>query len=314
MGPPVVTARPLLAALLVAAAAAQAAFAGDTTYSTTRAVPKTSSSTSSGTSYAGSDDSEGKLHFHGGCNELSFEAESVGALFTGLVLAPVIIVLCEAGRGFAASHVHLVDGEANLSRWSEGGWRHGIGLGFGATFIPGLAGGMPLNFQVEAVKNLSPDLHLRLRSGAFVAGLAPAMDFRRDVFVDGKRLGAQTDVMHGYTQAGIPLFVDFLHPMGGSGFYLGAGLGALHLYESVEFTRHTDWGASETSHEENRSRVLPAADLAIGRYGGGWRGRALWRFELRWQAAMHFPLHASSFPGDNGPVTHTLSWEWAVLW
>jgi hypothetical protein len=296
---------------------ASAAFAGDTTYGRTEAVPKqdraSSMPSAEGPFEADDETSSLAIHTNGGCSDISLEAHSAGEFLGGLFVMPFFIGGCYAVQGLVQSHAHLFAGHADVEPWLESRWRLGVGFGTGALVIPGLAGGIPFSLNVEAIRALSPSLQWRLRTGAFGSLLGPDADFRRDVFVDGARIGSQSDEMLGYHQSGYPLFSDALWPIGFEGFYLGTGAGAICLRETIDFIRHTDYGRADEEREENRMRVLPAAEISVGRYGGG-NGRRPWRFEIRYQAMLHASGHASSFPSDNSLLTHSLTWEWAWLW
>jgi hypothetical protein len=296
-------------------------------------VPKTPSEgyhapsghSSSGSDDGYDDDGEDAVHvsfsnsnrpktFMQGCVESDYQIHDLGALVALAVFVPIRIGFCGVADGLWISHRQLFVGSADLSAWPEGRWRFGAGFGTGALFLPGLAGGMPFALNAEATGEFSTHLQLRLRAGTFGSLLAPAVDFQRPVFVDGKAVGTQRDETLAYSQSGYPLFADVLFPVGENGFYLAGGAGAVFLKESLSYLRHSDYGPADEVHEEARRATLPAASLALGRYGGGGHGHPFWRFEIRYQALLNGPTHMSSFPGDNAQVTHMLGWDWAWLW
>jgi hypothetical protein len=238
------------------------------------------------------------------------EAASLKEALGGILALPLRAGFCAMLYGLWTSHAHLFTGEGDMDEWPEGRWRLGWGFGLGAAVMPGAAGGLPLELGLEATGALSENSQLRFRSGAFAHLMGPSVDYRRDVFVDGKRIGSQLDVMTGYIQSGFPAFADGIWLLGDHGFYLGGGAGLVALHETIDYVRRKDYGPPDPPREEGRWRVLPAVDASLGRYGGGWR-RSFWRFEIRYQALLHFPLRMSSFPGDNAQVTHAVTWQWA---
>jgi len=244
------------------------------------------------------------------CMESDGEIHSLGDAAASIMAIPFRAGFCGLAYGLFSSHAHLFAGEGSMEDWDEGRWRLGWGFGLGAAFLPGAAGGLPLELNLETTDAISEDWQLRLRSGVFANLMGTSVDYRRDVFVDGKRVGSQLDVMTGYTQSGASAFVDGVRFLGGRGLYLAGGAGIIPLHETIDYTRRMDYGPVEPQLQEDRWQVLPAVDAALGRYGGGGR-RSFWRFEIRYQAILHFPQRMTSFPGDNADVTHSLTWQWA---
>jgi hypothetical protein len=310
--------------LLVLFPAALPVLAGDTTYSRTEAVPKAGPS-----SYPpdgpGADDPD-EVHsdayenptasgaegrdFMSQCLQGDGEVHSLEELGAGILVFPFRLGFCATLDGLITSHAHLFVGNGNLDGWDEGRWRFGWGFGIGMAVMPSTAAGLPLNLNLEAAEALTSDWQLRLRSGAFAHLLSSAVDYRREVFVDGKPIGNQMDLMTGYIQSGFPLFADGIRLLGNHGLYLAGGAGLVALHETIDYVRLKDYAPSEPQREDGRWQVLPALDLGMGRYGGG-GGRSLWRFEIRYQAILHFPRGLTSFPGDNAGVTHAVTWQWA---
>jgi hypothetical protein len=295
-------------------------FAGDTTYSRTESVSKSYSASSSTPGTDGSDEgvsesyessgSSGGDGFMSQCMEGSGESNSLHEVALVLMTLPFRAGFCGMAYGIGISHAHLFVGNGHMDDWDEGRWRFGWGFGVGLAFLPRTAGGLPLELHLEATEALSEYWQLRLRSGAFAHLMSPSVDYRRDVFVDGKRIGSQLDVMTGYIQSGFPFFADGIALLGSHGLYLAGGAGFVALHETIDYTRRKDYGYLEPDREDARWQVLPAMDLGLGRYGGG-GPRSFWRFEVRYQAILHFPERLTSFPGDNADVTHSVTWQWA---
>lgn len=315
---------PWALALAVFALPGGPAFAGDTTYSRTESVSKSEPSTSPAptpgsegsdaditVSYESSSSSaEGGSDFMSQCMGDGGEYDSWKAAAAGCLSLPLRAGFCGMLNGIGISHAHLFVGNGRMDDWDQGRWRLGWGFGLGAAFMSRTAGGLPLELGLEATRALSERWQLRLRSGAFAHLMASTVDYRRDVFVDGKRIGSQLDVMTGYIQSGFPAFADGIALLGSHGLYLAGGAGLVSLHETIDYMRRKDYGPAEPEREEGRWQILPALDLGLGRYGGG-GSRSFWRFEIRYQAILHFPQRMTSFPGDNADVTHSVTWQWA---
>jgi hypothetical protein len=317
-------AMPFLALLLLLCGTV---FAGDTTYSRTEAVPRVSEASATpvpGSSRPGSlgdDDATGHVGislrsggngqgFMAACMDINAHAASLQEALGLLILWPLWMGVCGMADGVWTSHAHLFGGAGEMDAWQTGRWRPGMGFGVGAAWMSGIVGGMPLEFDLELTGALAEGLQLRLRADGFLTLMGSDVDYRRDVYVDGKYLGGQLDVMTGYRQKGVFYYADLIRLLGGRGLYLAGGVGGGLMDESIEYVRENGFAHSVESRSEDRLQFLPALDAGLGRYGGG-GGRSFWRFEIRYQAIFHSPLRATSFPGDNAYVTQAVTWQWA---
>lgn len=263
---------------------AYGAFAGDTTYSRTRSVPK-------GESESGSD----------------------AAPFLFRILGELISSGVTPEReSRPAPPPPVPEKPADMREWPEGGWRWGLGIGWGGVRVADQGGGYKVDFDGEATYELSREIQMRLQGAGFLGKLKPDVDYRRDVYVDGKLIGEQYDTTLEFSQMGYSCFSDLL-AFFGKAAYFGAGAGAVRLREATYLERGGDFSAAGRPRSEVRWHWLPAVRMALGLYAGGHGERAFGRLELGYQVSFHNPLYASSFPTDNSQVTHSLTFGFAWL-
>ena len=253
----------------------------DTTYSQTRLIPKPETHTSQ----------QPRNIERDSCKTLSDKI--FGGIFSfvidGLIVTPV--------KTLIVGHEHIGDFSSIPFRFGIGGSYTNITFYYNAAFNYAL--------KLDATLLYVPNENFMFRENVgitFPTGNLLLSDFKRDVFVNGSKIGNEVDKGDRYSNFAVPILTEFLYrPEGEYGsMFFSIGAGPCHIIENMVGTRSYSYQSPQDSLSVSSEYWIPFFSIGFGKLLN--LSGPYCFFEIKYQVGINPNQKMLSLPGDNSSV------------